>query len=377
MGNRWLRRSLLVSLIAGVVANPFSLAKAFAGRPTGVGGTSTPALAIDQELSYDFGVASLGERGSHSWTVRNTGQGDLELWLEKEPACGCTVASLAKGQRQRIPPGGSMKIKLEWRTRKTNDVFAQSATIATNDPGRPSFTLRISGRAYEPVVASPESVNFYPLYNGEAHRADVAVFSPDRSDFAISDIVSSRPDLIAVAMKPMTPDESANLRAKAGYRLGVEIKPGLPIGSLSETLVVHTNHPDRPTLNIRITGVVTGPISVAPSRLSIPIGEAQEGASRGVMLLVHDGRETRFDVLHKPGAVGVSIAPAAAPAGKRRYRLTVTASTKGKAAPEGEFITVKTDHPKVGVVTIPIDFATRRADDYTVEPTSNATEAAR
>src|SRR5690242_4023488 len=134
MRTTWLRRSLLVALIAGVVANPSSPVEAYAGRLVGADDTPQPRLAIDQELSHDFGVASLGESGSHAWTIKNAGLGDLELWLEKEPSCGCTVASLAKGQRQRVAPGGSMEIKLEWRTRKTNDVFAQAATIGTNDP---------------------------------------------------------------------------------------------------------------------------------------------------------------------------------------------------------------------------------------------------
>jgi hypothetical protein len=377
MDTRWLQRSLFVALIAGVVANPFFLVKAFTDRPTGGDGTAPSKLAIDQELSWDFGVASLGERGSHTWTVRNAGQGDLELWLEREPTCGCTVTSLAKDKRVRIPPGGSIEIKLEWKTRKTNDVFAQAATIGTNDPARPNFTLRISGRVYEPVVASPEMVSIYPLYNGETHRADVAVFSPDRPDFAISAIVSSRPDLIAVAKTPMMPAELAKLRAKAGYRLGIEIKPGLPIGLISETLVVNTNHSDRPTLNIRIAGVVTGPITAAPSRLGIPIGEGQEGVSREVSLLVQDGRETRFDVLHKPEAVGVSIAPAAAPGGKRRYRLTVTTLAHAKAGRDRDFIIVRTDHPKAGVVTIPVYFAVRRADDHAAKSTADAGAAAR
>jgi hypothetical protein len=74
------------------------------------------------------------------------------------------------------------------------------------------------------------------------------------------------------------------------------------------------------------------------------------------MLLVHDGRETRFDVLHRPGAVGVSIAPVDAPAGKRRYRLTITAPAGGRADRERDFIIVKTDHPKARVVTIPVHF---------------------
>jgi hypothetical protein len=368
MGTSWLRRLLLVALTTGVVANPLFLVKAFTGPPSGAGGTAPPRLAIDQDLGYDFGVARIGDRGSKTWTVRNTGQGDLELLLEKEPTCGCTVTSLAKGQRERIPPGGSRDIRLEWRIRKTNDLFAQSATIGTNDPSRPSFTLRVSGKVYEPVVVSPETINVFPLYHGETRRADVIVFSPDRTDLAISDIVSSRPDLIAVVMNPLTPDERAKLKAKAGYRLGIEIKPGMPMGALSETLIVHTNHPDRPTLDIRITGVVTGPIVPAPSRLSMPMGDAQESLARDVMLVVHDGRETHFDVMHKPSAVGVSIVPDAASAGKRRYRLTVTTLAKSKTDRETDFIVVKTDHPKAGVVTIPIHFTSVATNPISATP---------
>jgi hypothetical protein len=271
-----------------------------------------------------------------------------------------------------------MDIELEWRARKRiNDAFAQSATIGTNDPTWPSFTLRINGWVSAPVVAVPEMVNLTPLYNGATRRVDIAVFSPDRPDLAISDIVSSRPDLIAVAMKPLAPDELAKLRAKAGYRLGVEIKPGMPLGWMSESLLVHTNHPDRPALDIHITGVVTGPISAVPARLSLRIGGARARGSRDVMLLVHDGRETHFDVVHTPVAVGVSIASAAAPAGKRRYRLTVTTVAEGKAGRGSDSIILRTDHPKAGEVAIPVHFAARRAGDPTAESAANATEATR
>src|SRR4051812_47286955 len=102
---RWLRRSIFVAMVAGMVAAPFFLVKAFTSRPMGVVGPAPPKLAIDQELSHDFGVVPVGERRSHLWTIRNAGQGELELWLEKEPTCGCTVTSLVKGQRERIPSG--------------------------------------------------------------------------------------------------------------------------------------------------------------------------------------------------------------------------------------------------------------------------------
>ena len=373
MGTRWLRRSILV---AGAGATPFFLVKAYTGRSTG--DTVPPRVVIDQELSHDFGVARLGAGGHHAWTVRNTGRRELELWLDKGPACGCTVTSLAKGRRERIPPGGSMEIAMEWRARKgINEAFAQSATIGTNDPARPDFTLRISGWIHAPIVTAPEMVNLTPIYNGETRRADVAVFSPDRPDLAISEIVSSRPELIAVAMKPLKPDGLARLKARAGYRLGIEIRPGMPEGWLSETLLVRTNHPDRPTLNIPITGVVTGTISFAPTRLSLPIAGGREGVSRHVMLMVRDGRETCFDVVHKPGAVAVSIAPAAAPAGRRRYRLTVTTIARDKSGRGSDSIILRTDHPKSGEVEIPVHFAARRGGLPTTESAANAAEATR
>jgi hypothetical protein len=93
------------------------------------------------------------------------------------------------------------------------------------------------------------------------------------------------------------------------------------------------------------------------------------------MLLVHDGRETRFDIVHKPGAVGVSIAPAAAPAGKRRYRLAVTTLAQGKAGRGSDSIILRTDHPKAVEVAIPVDFAARRAGDPTAKSAANDTAA--
>jgi hypothetical protein len=75
----------------------------------------SPRVGIDQALGYDFGAANTQHVGRHSWTIRNTGLADLELWLEKKPQCGCTVTSLKEGEKQRIEPGKSLNIDLEWR----------------------------------------------------------------------------------------------------------------------------------------------------------------------------------------------------------------------------------------------------------------------
>src|SRR6516225_8017541 len=54
-----------------------------------------PTLQIDGSRVYDFGAMLPHTKGAHTWEVKNTGPGDLQLWVE-ETSCACTVAKLQK-----------------------------------------------------------------------------------------------------------------------------------------------------------------------------------------------------------------------------------------------------------------------------------------
>jgi hypothetical protein len=97
-----------------------------------------------------------------------------------------------------------------------------------------------------------------------------------------------------------------------------------------------------------------GPISAIPERLRIPNVTSRDGASRNVTLFVRGGQETHFQVTHKPEKVEVAIAPDDTSTLKGRYRMTVKVPPGTPAGPVDDKIILKTNHPKVGELKIPV-----------------------
>ena len=84
----------------------------------------------------------------------------------------------------------------------------RGATIGTNDPSRPFFTLNVKGVVYPPVsIYPPEMITLNGISNEEKTYATVAVFSMDMPDdedhsrSARADRRSSRPTQTPLAKK--------------------------------------------------------------------------------------------------------------------------------------------------------------------------------
>jgi hypothetical protein len=78
------------------------------------------------------------------------------------------------------------------------------------------------------------------------------------------------------------------------------------------------------------------------------------GASQDLSLVVQGGRDTHFDVASKPRDIRVAIAPDDRPGAGKRYRMTVTVPPGLPAGLIDDPIVLKTDHPKVGELKIPV-----------------------
>ena len=90
-------------------------------------------------------------------------------------------------------------------------------------------------------------------------------------------MTTSRPEFLVARPEPLTPEECKQLKVKAGYRVDVEMKPGMPLGRFHEELVIETDHPLKPEVKMSITGSIIGPISVIPERLRMPsVSSARE-----------------------------------------------------------------------------------------------------
>src|SRR5262249_52410880 len=151
-------------------------------------------------------------------------------------------------------------------------------------------------------------VAFPPMTSEETRREELTVVSPDRSDWKLTKLVTSRPDRIVAQATPMTPEEIRSRHVEGGYHVVVEVKPGMPPGGFHEELVIQTDHPKQQEVRVPIVGKVTGPISAAPERLRMPNVTSRDGASGEVILMVLGGRPVHFEVAYAPAKLQVAIA---------------------------------------------------------------------
>lgn len=324
-----------------------------------------PKLQIVGDRSHVFETMVMGVKDAHTWEFKNVGEGPLEVWLE-DTTCSCTVATLKEGERGKritIAPGKSEPIKVEWEGRKVGR-FGQAATIGTTDPDNRSVTLSIVGTILPPVEVRPsESITFADSSSEESRKTTLSIVSADRADLKLTKVSSSRPSQVVAEYKPMAPAELKRLKVKSGYDLTVELKPGLPTGRFSEEILIETDHPGRPSMRLAVVGNVVGPIAVIPSGVRMPSVPGIAGASQDLSLVVRGGRETKFEVVSKAEKLRVAIGREEKPGAKGRYRLTVTVPPGTAPGLVDDPIVLKTDHPKVKELRIPVSiYVSSRSD---------------
>jgi hypothetical protein len=341
--------TFLVQYVPDTVEGPAHPASATVGLQ--------PMVVIDQDLTHTFGTMSQKSKAKHSWKITNKGDGDLELWLDGKTSCSCTIASLGEGKKEVVKPGESKNIDLDWDTKTFKDEYIQTATIGTNDLRRPTFTLQVKGKVFPPVVVLPPDIlTFGPISNEEPHKQMVAVFSPDRPAMKIKKVTSSRPGLIVAKIIPLTLEDRKRLQTESGYKIEVEVKPGMPLGQFHDELVVETDHPQRSEIKLAIGGSANGPITAVPDGVRLPNVKARSGGSKEITLVVRAGKKTNFTVGYKPKNVEVEIEPNTDnPALQGRYRMTVKVPPGAAPGWINDQIIIKTDHPKVSELKIPVN----------------------
>jgi hypothetical protein len=187
------------------------------------------------------------------------------------------------------------------------------------------------------------------------HTGRIAIFSVDRPDLKIKKLTTSRPEFLVAKAEPLTAEDRQHLKAKAGgYRIDVQVKPGMPLGAFQDELVIETDHPRQPEIKVSIKGRTTGPISVVPAVLRMPDVSSKDGKKRDMTILVRGARPTLFVVAHKPKKIEVEIEPNDTNTQKGRYRMTITVPPGTSPGPIEDEIILKTDHPKASEIKVPI-----------------------
>jgi Protein of unknown function (DUF1573) len=332
-----------------------------------------PGIAeVDSEPTHDFGTMAQYSIGRKSWMIKNVGKGDLRL-VRGTSTCSCTIASLKDGASATLKPGDETSVDLEWNTKENKGSWSQSAEILTpDDPKRQKIEFKVHGKVTPAIITIPpgNSVSFMNIATDEKNIVHFAVFSPDKDDLEITSLTSSRPDLISATVQPLTTLEREEIKveSKSGLRVDVEVKPGMPLGEFHEDLVVKTNHPKQAEFHMAVVGRTVGAISVMPDHVRFSAVSGARAASEVLTLWVRGGEQTKFEVVKSPANLKVEIAggddngKAVDPNAKaKKYRLTVTVPPGTPPSLIDGLIILKTDHPGVTEVRIPVNVTVRNA----------------
>jgi hypothetical protein len=270
-----------VAAVAAVAGVAIGASGAFLQRstPWTVGDlrvTSAPSgpapHAETAETRHAFGTLGTGGSGSHEFVVRNAGDGPLTL-RKGTTSCTCTVSDFeaieggsADGTRV-VPPGGETKIRVQWKGKPPGGPFRQQATILTDDPRRPEVVFTVEGTVVPTWKAIPDLLAVPRLSASSGDRLTTDVFTYGTESPVVTEVALDDPKFaqsVSFATAPLSAEEvAAETGATGGFRLTVDLKPGLPIGPLKRTVRVSFTIPEPLVAEIPLEGTVGGDLVMA------------------------------------------------------------------------------------------------------------------
>ena len=272
-----------VAAVAAVAGVAIGASGAFLQRstPWTVGDlrvTSAPSgpapHAETAETRHAFGTLGTGGSGSHEFVVRNAGDGPLTL-RKGTTSCTCTVGDFeaieggsADGTRV-VPPGGETKIRVQWKGKPPGGPFRQQATILTDDPRRPEVVFTVEGTVVPTWKSIPDLLAVPRLSASSGERLTTDVFTYGTESPVVTEVALDDPKFaqsVSFATAPLSAEEvAAETGATGGFRLTVDLKPGLPIGPLKRTVRVSFTIPEPLVAEIPLEGTVGGDLVMAGS----------------------------------------------------------------------------------------------------------------
>jgi len=288
---------------------------------------ASPRVFLPGDAEYDFGMMARNEKQSHSFKVKNIGPGALTLKV-LDTTCKCTVGSLEKDS---IASGEEVDVTLTWEALSYDREFRQSATIETNDRSTREIVFSVFGKVVQLAMPDLPSMQFSRVSRSEAKSYSTIVYGYRDDDLLIVNHEFSKPDLsefFEVSYKPIPKEEWEDSRATSAVRCNIDIKPGLPIGQVSQGIRLRSNKQDIPPLAISVDLHIVSDISIVgrnfhtkSNLLVMGHVDGASGARANLMLIIKGDHQKDVDVsVSKADPEGVLRAEFGEPKDVKRVR---------------------------------------------------------
>ncbi len=283
---------------------------------------------------HDFGSMLRNAKGSHDFTIKNTGDEPLDLEV-RATTCKCTLGELDNSQLQ---PGESTTVHMTWSVKTKGEQFQQTATIGTNDPLKGEVQLKIKGQVLDKVMMTPLAWNVGEVSAGSPIEMESTVYS--RMDYDLrhkqsrwlEEVLGAEPSLEIQARAIDPVKDAGHTDARQAFDVRLRVPPGLNQGPMSygvqlefepvDPALLESEEASEIVLLTQMEGRIVGDITLkAGSRLSgrdgggftfrMPAVDVGEGAEENVLVFLRGPQrnQTRLSIgeIDPPRVLGAEL----------------------------------------------------------------------
>jgi len=295
-----------------------------------------PRIVCDEPL-YDFGTADSQSTIEHTFVIRNTGDTTLEI-SNVRPACGCTLANISE---KIVPPGGESQITARLSLQGRNGPQSKPITILSNDPQNPEYRVTLAGTVAAAINVTPDRLMFGQIGTEQTIELFVDIGGLIPEPFTITGIESSLPNLIT---------EQETMQEGKQYRIKARLTGPSQTGPINASLIVRTDHPSRPAINIPVIANVVGEIIYNPIAIEVPAAANNEAVTRYIVLRPGMLKQFELTSVKLPDA---TMKSSIYPFGDQGYRIQIE-NIVASSELNGKTIVLETSGSTMASIEIPI-----------------------
>jgi hypothetical protein len=269
---------------------------------------------------------------------------------------------------------------VKWQGKPPGGPFRQQVTIVTDDPRRPEVVFVVEGSVVPTWLAVPESLALDQITTSSRRQTSTTIYTYGPEPPEVRTISIDGPDADACFAITTTAVSAADLttqpEATGGFRIDVDVKPGLPIGLLRRNLTVTFGMPDEVTVTLPIQGNVSGDLALAgpgwdATRQTLVLGtvSGRDGFKRRVFLTAKGPhRDLVRPVVREvvPESLHVTVGEGAAVGSGNALRFSMDLEVRPGSRPVNHLcselgpagrIVLETGHPDTPTLSIPVCIA--------------------
>ncbi len=283
---------------------------------------------------FNFGRVENNNDVVHNFVLRN--EGDLSLLIGNiRTDCGCTAVRV---RDTTIRPGAETVVEGRLSLKGRNGAQRKRILVESNDPENPVTALFFEGEAYSEIEVKPD-------------RLHLGCFILNSMDVFYVNLVSNGGMLYDVLFVDVTSPYFAAYSSNMGrgrHRITIESQPPFRPGRIDATLMIWTDNPARPRIDVPIQGRAVADLYMVPEEVLISASESNS-VSRLAALRSIRGRPFKIvKVIPPSDAVQVRVRAL----GEYAYRLELRC-VPGPGI-DGSEVRVVTDQADGGDVVLPI-----------------------